>query len=171
MHLTHRITCRICGSPSMTRVIDLGEQYLQGSFLRPGQPAPSQRRIPLVLMRCDPMRDEKACGLLQLAHTTPPELLYSSYWYRSGTNATMRDHLTAIAREGASIAGRRGCRVLDIGCNDGTLLGGYPDDFVKYGVDPSSSSSTRAAPTPPWCRTCSPPPRSWRRRPGPPSTW
>jgi SAM-dependent methyltransferase len=137
VHLTHRMSCRICGSTSMTRVIDLGEQHLQGSFLRPGQAAPPQRRIPLVLMRCDPMRDEKACGLLQLAHTTPAELLYSSYWYRSGTNATMRDHLVAIAREAAALAGQAGCRVLDIGCNDGTLLAGYPGDFVKYGVDPS----------------------------------
>lgn len=137
MHLTHRKSCRICGSTSLTRVIDLGEQHLQGTFVRPGRPAPPQRKIPLTLMRCDPSRDEKACGLLQLSHTTPSELLYSSYWYRSGTNTTMHDHLVAIAREAATIMGKRGCRVLDIGCNDGTLLAGYPEHFVKYGLDPS----------------------------------
>ena len=27
--------------------------------------------------------------------------------------------------------------VLDIGCNDGTLLSYYPDQFNKYGIDPS----------------------------------
>jgi SAM-dependent methyltransferase len=29
------------------------------------------------------------------------------------------------------------CNVLDIGCNDGTLLNYYPKDFVKFGCDPS----------------------------------
>jgi hypothetical protein len=28
-------------------------------------------------------------------------------------------------------------KVLDIGCNDGTLLNYYPADFIKFGCDPS----------------------------------
>jgi hypothetical protein len=43
-------------------------------------------------------RYEDGCGLLQLAHSFPPEILYANYWYRSGTNATMRDHLRGILR-------------------------------------------------------------------------
>ena len=122
MHLIHRKTCRVCGSASMTRVIELGNQYLQGSFVKPGTPPPPNRRIPMSLMRCDPTLDEKACGLLQMEHSVPPEILYSSYWYRSGTNHTMRHHLSGIAREATEIVGSRKCVVLDIGCNDGTLL-------------------------------------------------
>jgi SAM-dependent methyltransferase len=138
MHLTHRKTCRICGSKALTKVIDLGEQYLQGSFVKPGKEMPPLRNIPLTLHRCDPMLDEKACGLLQLAHTVPPAILYSAYWYRSGTNKTMTDHLAGIAAEAVSLIGKdRKARVLDIGCNDGTLLKSYPDNFVKFGIDPS----------------------------------
>ncbi len=137
MHIIHRKTCRVCGSKELTRVIDLGEQYLQGSFVKPGKEMPPMRKILTSLVRCDPMRDERACGLLQMEHTVPPEILYSAYWYRSGTNQTMRDHLRGIAEEGASIFGKTNARVLDIGCNDGTLLSYYPDDFEKYGVDPS----------------------------------
>jgi SAM-dependent methyltransferase len=33
--------------------------------------------------------------------------------------------------------GKDQARVLDIGCNDGTLLNYYPDTFTKFGVDPS----------------------------------
>lgn len=137
MHIVHRKTCRVCGSGALTPVLDLGEQYLQGSFLMPGQDAPPMRKIPTGLVRCDPTRDEKACGLLQMSLTLPPEILYQSYWYASGTNQTMRDHLRGIAEEAASLVGKRDARVLDIGCNDGTLLNCYPAGFVRFGIDPS----------------------------------
>ncbi|MDP9034300.1 MAG: class I SAM-dependent methyltransferase [Myxococcota bacterium] len=142
MHLIHRKTCRICGSSSLTKVIDLGEQHLQGSFVKAGKELPPSRKIPLRLLRCDTSRDERACGLLQLEHSTPPEILYSAYWYRSGTNQTMRTHLAGIAREAIAIAGKPGARVLDIGCNDGTLLDQYPADYTKFGVDPSDVAQT-----------------------------
>jgi len=137
MHLIHRNTCRVCGSSALTKVIDLGEQHLQGSFVKPGKEMPPMRKIPTLLVRCDPTRDETACGLLQMAHSVPSKILYSAYWYRSGTNQTMRDHLKGIADEAAGMVGKKDARVLDIGCNDGTLLKNYPEDFVKYGVDPS----------------------------------
>ncbi len=137
MHLIHRKTCRVCGSSALTKVINLGEQYLQGSFVKPGKEMPPTRKIITSLVRCDPMRDERACGLLQMEHTVPPEVLYSAYWYRSGTNNTMRRHLRGIADEAAAILAKPVARVLDIGCNDGTLLRYYPDEFQKFGVDPS----------------------------------
>jgi SAM-dependent methyltransferase len=118
-------------------VIDLGEQYLQGSFVKPGKEMPPMRKIPTALVRCDPTRDETACGLLQTVNTVPPSILYSKYWYRSGTNQTMRDHLRGIAREAMEAVGKTDATVLDIGCNDGTLLNFYPKGFTKFGVDPS----------------------------------
>lgn len=137
MHLVHRKTCRVCGSQSLTKVIDLGVQHLQGSFIKEGKELPPARRIPMSLVRCDPSRDEKACGLLQMEHSVPPEILYSAYWYRSGTNDTMRQHLRGIARAAMAVINREQCTVLDIGCNDGTLLNCYPKAFSKFGVDPS----------------------------------
>ena len=137
MHLIHRNTCRVCGSSALTKVIDLGEQYLQGSFVKPGKELPPMRKIPAILFRCDPTRDENACGLLQMAHSVPPNILYSAYWYKSGTNQTMRDHLKGIVGDAVSMLNRESARVLDIGCNDGTLLKYYPDTFIRYGVDPS----------------------------------
>ncbi len=137
MHLTHRKTCRACGSAALTPVINLGDQHLQGSFVKPGKEDPPTRRIPTSLVRCDPMRDEHACGLLQMEYTVPPEVLYSAYWYRSGTNETMRNHLRSITEQAAALVERPRARVLDIGCNDGTLLRFYPEDYVRMGIDPS----------------------------------
>lgn len=137
MHLIHRKTCRVCGSDSLETVIDLGEQYLQGSFVKEGKELPPMRKIPCQIVRCNPTADENACGLLQMKHSVPPNILYAVYWYRSGTNNTMREHLKGIATRAMEILGKQDAAVLDIGCNDGTLLKNYPAQFTKFGVDPS----------------------------------
>ena len=95
------------------------------------------RKIDCSLMRCDPTQDENACGLLQMRKSVPPSVLYSAYWYRSGTNQTMRNHLLGIANTAVEMVGESKAAVLDIGANDGTLLRSYPKGFRKYGIDPS----------------------------------
>ena len=138
MHIRKRTTCRVCGSSSLKKVIDLGPQHLQGSFVKPGKEMPSSRKIDCTLVRCNPEVDENACGLLQMEHSVPSEILYAAYWYRSGTNNTMRNHLKNIVDSVVDTVGsNKHPLVLDIGCNDGTLLGYYPKNFIRYGCDPS----------------------------------
>lgn len=137
MHIRTRKTCRVCGSSSLRKVVDLGDQYLQGSFIKPGKEMPSTRKIPCTLVRCNPEVDENACGLLQMEHSVPPEILYAAYWYRSGTNNTMKNHLKGIVDAVMQIRPLKTARVLDIGCNDGTLLNYYPDSYQRFGCDPS----------------------------------
>lgn len=159
MHPKYIKTCRVCGNSALVPVIDLGEQFLQGSFVKSGQPMPPRRKLPTQLIRCDVTQSDSACGLLQMAHTYPPEVLYANYWYRSGINDTMRRHLGGIVNAllpllppprpplpspllspGESNGGSNGGKpltVLDIGCNDGTLLRHYPAGTRLFGVDPS----------------------------------
>lgn len=132
-----RQTCRVCGSPVLVPVIDLGPQVLQGAFAKPGRAASTGEAFPMRLVRCGADRDPGACGLLQTSASVPPERLYRTYWYRSGLNATMRDHLRGIAEQSGALAGRPAPAVLDIGCNDGTLLRAYPAASARVGVDPS----------------------------------
>jgi SAM-dependent methyltransferase len=79
------------------------------------------------------------CGLVQLRHSVNTNELFSeSYGYRSGINATMRNHLSSIAAHLAQRAHlKSGDAVLDIGCNDGTLLICYEEpDLLRVGIDP-----------------------------------
>ena len=141
--LVTRQTCRLCGSRALTPVVSLGDQYIGGTFAKPDSTPPVQRRIPLDLVRCDPAFDQNACGLVQMRHSVPPRVLYASYWYRSGVNQTMRDNLAGIAHMAEEIAQlEAGDLVLDIGCNDGTLLKSYrTKDIKRLGIDPSNVAS------------------------------
>src|SRR3954469_13113030 len=131
--LTTRTTCRVCGSPELTPVLSLGDQYIAGAFAEPGGAQPVQRAIPLELVRCDMTRDEEACGLIQTKHTVPGSILYHSYWYRSGINRTMTENLHGIARGVEAIVPlEAGDLVVDIGCNDGTLLDGYETQGLRH---------------------------------------
>jgi SAM-dependent methyltransferase len=71
----------------------------------------------------------------------PGSALYYSYWYRSGINRSMTENLHEIAAQAASAVGglRPGDLVVDVGCNDGTLLDGYADSegVTLLGIDPS----------------------------------
>jgi len=138
--LTTRTTCRVCGSPELVPVLSLGEQYIAGAFAQPGGEQPVARRVPLELVRCDMTRNQEGCGLVQLRHTVPGSILYRSYWYRSGVNQTMTCNLHSIAEQAEELVGglHPGDLVVDIGCNDGTLLDGYRASNLKYmGFDPS----------------------------------
>src|SRR5277367_6266404 len=123
MHIVKRSTCRLCGSNALTPVIDLGAQALASAFVFQGNAAElPDRKVPLELVRCDPQRDENACGLVQLRHSFPKDLIYNNYWYMSGVNQTMRDALADIAQRIKDFTKLgAGDIVVDIGANDGTL--------------------------------------------------
>jgi hypothetical protein len=128
------VHCRICGA-ALTTVLDMGVQCLGGQFPGPGESEPPA--FPLELMRCT------GCGLAQLRHTVNPGLLFTEYWYRSGVSATMRAHLAGIAAEALALHAGPVAGVLDVGCNDGTLLAHFPGRR-GVGVDPGTAAAVPA---------------------------
>jgi hypothetical protein len=136
--------CRICGGAELTNVIDLGEQYIASAFVKEKVPTPLLRRYPLQIVRCAAANH---CGLVQLRHTIDPGALYvDGYGYRSGTNELMRANLREITAKIESFVGlKSGDLVLDIGCNDGTLLDSYKTTKLdRIGFDPISSIAASA---------------------------
>jgi NDP-4-keto-2,6-dideoxyhexose 3-C-methyltransferase len=134
-----RTTCRSCESSRLQSVLDLGNLYVSNFADVPD--SGRWPRVPLDLILC------QDCGLAQLRHTTPAEWLYKHYWYKSGISATMRAALADIARKAAHFAGlHAGDSVLDIGCNDGTLLRSYEyDDVCRVGFEPAENLACEAA--------------------------
>lgn len=126
-----RTTCRVCEG-SLAPILSLGNHYVS-DFIAADQP--DGIKAPLELVLC------QRCRLLQLKHTVPAEAMYRNYWYRSGTNQTMRVALTDITGTAERLMHlKKNDAVLDIGCNDGTLLAAYATGGIyKIGFDPAEN--------------------------------
>jgi len=129
--------CRICGNDKLITIMDLGEQELSGKFPKNNESDPP--RAPLVLVKCDDVKNPDACGLVQLKHSSEPEEMYvGGYGYLSGMNQTMTTHLKDVVEKIEHLVKlNTGDLVLDIGSNDGTLLKSYTKNgIIKIGIDP-----------------------------------
>ncbi len=134
MHYTTITSCRSCGYGELDEVLSLGTQKIVDFRNDPVA-------VPLELVRCP------ACTLVQLRHTTNPDLLWNDgYGYRSGVNDAMVRHLHDIAKQAEQYI-NDGDSVLDIACNDGTLLSGYTKDVMRIGIDPSKNVAKYAKQT------------------------
>lgn len=135
--------CRICGNTHLVSVVNLGEQALTGVFPRQAADPVPQGRLELVACTA---AGGPACGLVQLRESSPPEQMYGqNYGYRSGLNQAMVEHLRqTVAGLRAQVPVGPGDWVLDIGSNDGTLLGHYPaGGATLVGIDPTGAKFKR----------------------------
>ena len=132
--------CRLCGNEDLVPVLDLGKQPLSSVFPSPKDPDPSES--PLELVRCNKSSKPSACGLVQLRHQADLSEMYGkTYGYFSSISPTMVEHLhSKIELIESMVPLAKGDIVLDIGCNDGTLLNAYGLDrgLLRLGIDPSS---------------------------------
>jgi SAM-dependent methyltransferase len=129
--------CRCCGGADLALALDLGQQPLANSYTREPTDLPT---YPLAWMVC------RACFHGQLSIAVHPDLMFRHYLYVSGTTQTLRDHFAGLAREALDLVGPGPRRVLDLACNDGTLLEAFRAAGASVqGVDPARNLVALAA--------------------------
>ena len=138
MRVEARTTCRSCGSDKLFSVLSLGEQYIS-AFVEDEAENSVLSKAPLELVICDQHRG--GCGLVQLKHTVPADLMFKQYWYRSSINSSMTLALQDIAASiERTIKLAKDDIVVDIGCNDGTLLRSYrTPGIARVGFEPATN--------------------------------
>ena len=138
--------CRICGSKDLTDVFSFPAQFLSPTFVESNEKnILATIKVPLTVTLCNIHKNPKGCGLVQLRETTDHNLLYTNYFYRSATNATMRRDLKNVVDDVMSRAPlSAGDVVVDIGSNDGTMLTYFPSNLVRIGVEPAKNISWEA---------------------------
>lgn len=121
--------CRLCHEKKLETVLNLGSQYVVDFVSKPD--TTSRGKAPLELVRCE------NCCLVQLRHTVNQGSLYETFWYKSDCNEQMSNALKELAETTQEVARvGQGDKVLDIGCNNGLMLGWFPGVVRTVGVDP-----------------------------------
>ena len=113
----------------MNELFTLGDLYVS-DFLKDGE-SPRGGRVEMKMVY-DPKH-----YTVRLEKAAPLDTMFGKYWYRSGINETMKNELNSIVKSVQSVVKLKPNDVLvDIACNDGTLLGFVPNDVIRIGVDP-----------------------------------
>ena len=130
------LICKSCSNSKIIKVYDFGMMPPVNSYLEYNDIS-LERLFPLVLYVCE------KCWLMQLGEVPDPKILYSNYHHISGASKGNKDHLKQVSKYINSNY-PLSKSILEIGCNDGTLLN-FLDDlgYESIGVDPAKNISQR----------------------------
>lgn len=128
-------TCRVCHNRKLYNFLDLGSMPIPNGFLDKDDLNKRENYYPLGACVCP------NCWLVQLTHVIPAEIMFKNYLYIPSTSKTMLEHFKTLAEETIEKYGLgKDDLVIDIGSNDGTLLGYFKEREIKVcGIDPASN--------------------------------
>jgi novobiocin biosynthesis protein NovU/D-mycarose 3-C-methyltransferase len=139
-HDWERKTCRACASEGLIEVLSLGSQPPANAYLRPSELDKPEARFPLSLRLCE------KCGMVQLGHVIPPELLFRSYLFFTSSSRRMSEHFSELMTAKSNEYVKPGGLVVEMGSNDGTGLSSIQRRDVRVlGIDPARNISVMAA--------------------------
>lgn len=132
-------SCLACGSTELQPYFDGGVHPSANDYRKPGDAPPPA--YPLGLSYC------RVCFHSQQPGFVDPKILYSNYAYASGTSQTLADYFAQfVEKVEAQYPGKK-LRVLDIACNDGSLLKVFQSRGHKVlGVDPAANLNDGSVP-------------------------
>ena len=128
-------SCLLCAACEVETFLDLGSTALANKFPSAEGLSRPEPRFPLRVGFCH------ACGHVQLVERVPPAAMFTDYLYVSSASDTLRAHFDDLA---ATLTARHdladGGLVIDIGCNDASLLCCFRDRGARtLGVDPAEN--------------------------------
>lgn len=129
--------CEVCGSKDLQSVLDLGAQPLCDDLIPIGSDAVCAE-YPIEILYCNVCRTAH-----QRFQVPKRELFQDSYHYRARMTgsvlAGMKDLVESCEKRVGTLAGKV---VLDIGCNDGSLLNYFEDKGARtIGVEPTGAAA------------------------------
>ena len=120
--------CFLCQSTELKKIFQVNEISLTGIFPKQNEIDPI--KTPINLNIC------KNCDNLQITEIVNKQLMFSDYWYRSGTTKSMYNHFEYVISNIKKV--KNDGKLLDIGCNDCTFLEvANREGFDGYGIEPS----------------------------------
>ena len=136
-----RDACRLCGGRRLELVLALTPTPPANAFVAASELGSPQERFPLDVFFC------ADCGHVQLLDVVDPRLLFENYVYVAGTSPVFVRHFESYAQDVLRrFSPAAGSLVVDIGSNDGTLLGFFKAAGHRVlGIDPAQKIAESAA--------------------------
>jgi SAM-dependent methyltransferase len=134
--MSESVSCLVCGRAELKLFLDLGSTALANKFVAEDELSKPEPTYPLRVAFCP------SCTHVQLLERVPPHAMFDDYLYISSASETLKNHLDSLSR---TLIGRLGLTesdlVVDIGCNDGTLLDAFRRNgkVRVLGVDPAKN--------------------------------
>lgn len=127
------VSCRVCGDRRLQPFFNLGKQPLANALLKSS--TEKETRYPLSLVWCG------TCNLVQLNYTVKPEILFSKYFWVTGTSKAAKEFSEVFFRRLIKRTPHAKSRyVLEVASNDGTFLKPFQNSgFNVLGMDPAKN--------------------------------
>jgi hypothetical protein len=132
--------CEVCGGPRPPAVLDLGPHPMCDDLVPVGDPRVC-REYPIEILYCSTCRTAH-----QRFQVPKRELFPATYHYRARFTADvlngMRGLVESVAQRCGDLTGRK---VLDVGCNDGSLLDFFRErGALTFGIEPTGACADAA---------------------------
>jgi len=130
---SRRVSCRLCNDSNLSLVLPIKPSPIADAFIEGHKKNEIQPLIPLDLYQCE------LCGHLQNLDIVNPELLFRNYLFNTGDSAGLVKHFREYAADNVQrFTIEKNSLVVEIGSNDGTLLGFFKEFGPRVlGVDPA----------------------------------
>ena len=139
--------CQVCGHAPLETVLSLGYMPPVNQMVPVGQVPRQQPWFPTDLLYCG------KCELVQLGLAVDPVIIFPpEYPYTSGMTRVLRDNFAELYAESSNMLGLgKDDLVVDIGSNDGTLIGNFQNGGHRIlGIEPTDVAkiaNSRGIPT------------------------
>ena len=133
--------CEVCGATQLSHVLDLGHHPLCDDLIAVGD----ERRAveyPISLSYCD------TCHTVHQEYQVPNKLLFpTTYHYRARHTKDVLDGMRQLVeRCETQLGSLKGLSVIDIGCNDGSLLSIFEEfGATTIGIEPTGAAADARA--------------------------
>ena len=131
--------CRVCSSPGIRPVLNLGFVPLANNFIDPGQASAAEATFALGIQFCP------TCAIVQLTETVDPEILFRHYLYTPSASSTWREHCQELSVWLRDQVQDSKAFVVEPASNDGRLLRSIREWTPNVlGVEPARNIAEQA---------------------------